>query len=221
MEPKDLEALKESNPKAYEHINKLNEDLKKASKKDEEPPKDDEPQDDDPEEDLLKKSKKDKKSDDSKRNESRRIESALTFNMGLESFMKENDGLLPSEFARIVETSKKENYDTALDRASALKSAMVQEFFSVQSNVDLLTSAQKNSLEDFLKLTKNGKEEKAEFVFGHLFEPALQTLRNVKKAEELGKARAGYGDATKAEDAYKARLIQISRKKHLGEKGEN
>lgn len=204
----ELEAEKGKSAAALKELEELKKKPAPAPDKKEEDP------------DLLDKVKKEKKESDAKRSDTKRVESSLKFTMNLDAFMKENEDVLPSDYKLIVDKAKREKYDSAVDQASDLKSALVQEFFKVQSNLDLLTSAQRESLDDFLKLTKNGKEEKADFVYGHLFEPALQTLRNVKKAEEIGKARSGHASSNKVEDEYKARLIQISRKTHLGEKGD-
>jgi hypothetical protein len=126
---------------------------------------------------------------------------------------------MPNEIQEILTAAEKEKYDSATEKASAIKRAFIESFFAVQDNVDLLTTAQKATLDDYLKLTKNGKEAKAETVFENLFEPALETLKKVKKAEELGKARSGYASSSKVEDGYKARLMSGSKKTYLGEKG--
>lgn len=171
------------------------------------------------EDDLLKKTAQGKKDADDKKSESQKLEKALKFTMTVETFVKDNADALPSEFSDILKTAEKETYDSQAEKASALKAAMVQSFFQVQDNRDLLTASQKAQLDDYLKLTKNGKEEKAEHIFENLLEPALESLKRVKKATELGKARAGFATSTKVEDQYKARLMQVSRKTYLGEKG--
>lgn len=172
------------------------------------------------EETLRDKASKEKQTEDEKKAEMAGIEKALTFNLTAQDFVKQNADLLPNDIGEILKIADKEKYDTAMQKAKAVKTAFIQSFFSVQSNVELLTAHQKSALDDYLKLTKNGKEDKAVFIFENIFEPAFETLKKVKKAEELGKSRSGLAASSKVEDGYKARLMASSRKTHLNEKGE-
>jgi hypothetical protein len=155
---------------------------------------------------------------DKKDSDTKNLESALTFNLTSQDFLKSNESLLPKEIGEIFKTAQNEKYESAIERANATKSAIIQSFFSQQSNVDLLTESQKSTLSDYLKLTKAGKEEKAKDLYDNIFEPALSTLKRVKKAEELGRSRFGYKDASKGDSQYKEKLMQGSRKHFLGEK---
>lgn len=188
--------------------------------KKEEPPKkkDDEEADDEDESDLRTKAAKGKQSAEEKALETRSIEGALKFNLGVQDFVKTNSDLLPSEIGEILKTAEKETYDSAIEKAGAMKSAFIQAFFSVQENVDALTASQKTQLDDFLKLTKTGKEAKAASIYENIFEPALETLRKVKKAVELGKARNGFATGNAVQDGYKQRLMKIH-KSNANEKG--
>lgn len=143
------------------------------------------------------------------------LEKVLKFNLGVKTFVESNKDILPSDFPAILEAAEKEKYDTEGQKASAIRAAMVNAFFNVQANVDLLTENQKAELENFQKLTKNGREEKSGSVYLNVFEPALEMLKRVKKAEELGRGRAGLVTPDKAEEAYKQRLIN-----HVSKKGE-
>ncbi len=192
----------------------------KVAKPKEEPkpePKKEEPK---PEGDPLRdKVEAERKAKEEGQASTKRIESALKFNLGIANFVKDNGDLLPSEIPEILKVADKENYDSAIQKANAVKVSFIQSFFSVKDHTEALTASQKVQLDDFLKLTKNGKEEKAEAIYENLFEPALETIKKVKKAEELGKARTGFASGTKVEDAYKARLMNSSKKTYLGEKG--
>lgn len=179
---------------------------------------DDSEDDDNEEDDLRDKVRKEKEAKDKNAGEIKGIEKALKFNLAVADFVKGNVDLLPSEAGDLLRAAEKETYDTAKEKASAIQAALVQSFFAVQSNVDLLTTSQKAALDDYLKLTKNGKEQKAPEIYENLFEPALETLKKVKKAEELGKARMGFASSSKAEDSYKQKLMAGSRKAYLNEK---
>lgn len=146
------------------------------------------------------------------------MEKAIGFVHLLPDFLKQNKDILPSSFEGIVSASDRENYATKIEKSNAVKSSFVQEFFAIQSNVDLLTPAQKVTLDDYLKLTKNEKEKKSQVIFENLFEPTLELIKRVKKAEELGKARSGLASDDATQSAYKDRLMSASKAVHLGQK---
>lgn len=147
------------------------------------------------------------------------MEDALKFNMSLEGYLKTYSNILPSKMTDLVKIADKEKYDSQVERAAVLKSMFIQEFFDVQSNLDLLTSSQRVQLDDYLKLTKNGKQTRAETVYENIFEPAVETLKKVRKAEEVGRSRAGFASEGDSQSAYRDRLVNMARKSHLGEKG--
>jgi hypothetical protein len=165
--------------------------------------------------DKVKVQQEDKAKRDS---DTKALESALTFNLTSSDFIKVNESILPEEISEIFSTAAKESYDSPIDRANATKAAIIQSFFSQQSNVDLLTDSQKVSLADYLKLTKNGKEQKARDIYDNLFEPSLGTLKRIKKAEELSRAKFGYREGSKGDSQYKEKLMSLSKKHYLGEK---
>lgn len=218
-----LDATKKEADAAKAELEKMKADKNKGDDKDKDKGDDKDKNKDkdkgDEGDDLRDKIRKEKEAQAAKDGEIKGIEKALKFNLGVGEFVKTNVDVLPADIATIVATAEKERYDSAKEKASAVQAAIIQEFFAVQTNVDLLTASQKATLDDYLKLTKNGKEQKAEMVYENLFEPALETLKKVKKAEELGKARAGFATSSKVEDGYKARLMAGSRKTYLNEKG--
>lgn len=166
---------------------------------------------------LNDKVKREREDQDKKNHDSRMLESALTFNLTSSDFLKQNESLLPSDISDIFKAADKETYEGAIQKANAIKSAMVQRFFNEQSNVDMLTESQKSVLADYMKLTKNGKEEKARDIYDNLFEPTLNVLKRVKKAEELTRSKMGYRN-DKGDSQYKEKLMSLSRKHYLGEK---
>lgn len=171
--------------------------------------------DEDP--DLMSKARKESDANNKKDLDNKALESAVRFDLGSEKFLEENKTLLPKEVFEIFKQAKKETYGDSIEKSQALKSGIIQSFFSVQANVDLLTPGLKSSLDDYLKLTKNGKQEKAQQIYDTVFEPAFATLKAVKKAEALGK---GHGEGGAAEDAYKTKMSAYSREYYLGKKGE-
>ncbi len=168
---------------------------------------------DDP--DLLMKAKLQKEKDDKGITDSKALESAIKFNLKADEFVKTNQSLLPKNAADIFKAADKENYSSAIEKDAAIKSGLIQSFFEVQSNLDLLTGSQKIQLDEYLKLTKTGKQERAQAMYDNIFEPTFEMLKRVKKAEALNK---GFGGGTGFDDEYKNKLINGSKKHYLGDK---
>ncbi len=167
---------------------------------------------DDP--DLIKKAQDARAASDKTAADTKALENALMFSLKSEDFLKTNESLLPKGVVDIFTQAGKENYSNAVEKDQAIKSGIVQSFFSVQANVDLLTPSQKSSLDDYLKLTKTVKQERAQQMYDSVFEPTFEMLKRLKKAEALSK---GYGGDSDSEAAYKNRLMTLSRKHHLGD----
>jgi hypothetical protein len=145
----------------------------------------------------------------------KRLEAAIAFDMRSKEFLKTHESLLPKDVADIFRQAEKETYSDAIEKDAAIKAGIIQSFFAVQSNMDLLTPGLKADLDDYLKLTKSGKQEKAQRIYDSIFEPAFEMLKRTKKAEALSK---GYGGGSDSEAAYKQRMINLSRRQYLGEK---
>lgn len=154
---------------------------------------------------------KDKESSDH-----RAIESAVAFNYQKDEFLKKNAALLPESIKDLFTVADKHTYDSPVQKASEIKSGIIEEFFGVQANHDLLTASQKAALADYTKLTKDKKRENAQKIYDSIFEPTLEMLKAVKKADQVNRARNGYGDDS--DSAYKEKLKTLSRQHYLGEK---
>lgn len=170
------------------------------------------PEDDD----LLEKEKKARAEKDRKNSDAKAIEAALKFSLGAKDWVKTNSSLLPKEVEGIFAAAEKETYDSAIEKDQAIKSSLITAFFQQQANLDLLTPSQKTALEDFQKLTKNGKQEKAQHIYDSIFEPTFEMLKRIKKAEQL--RRTGETEGTDADQAYRDRMIKLSKKHYLGER---
>lgn len=143
------------------------------------------------------------------------LEAALNFNIAGKDFVKNNIGLIPKTIEGLFEKAEKENYGSAVAKANDIKVGIVEEFFAVQANHDLLTSGQKIELEDFKKLTKNVKQERVESIYSMIFEPTLETLRKVEKAKQLNN---GAKNQTDSEKELADRMMKKARKHYLGDK---
>ena len=156
----------------------------------------------------IEQDKKEKEQSDTKS-----LETALTFTLTSKDFIRNNESVLPKGMSDIFKVADKESFDSPIHKANAVKDGLIHSFFSQQSNLDLLTESQKEDLADFQKLTKNGRESKASEVYKNLFEPALESLKRVKKAEELTKSRQGLNPGSDSEQAYKDKLSKMAEKK--------
>jgi len=166
---------------------------------------------------LTDAAKKQREEDEKRKTDHSAMESAMRFTLSSKDFLKEHEGIFPNEVADLFKAADKERYDSEVHKANALKDGIIQEFFKVQANLDLLTSTQKNSVENYLKLTKTGREEKAQHVFENILEPALVSLKREKKAQELNRAKNGLG-GTDQDLKYRNKLVEGSRKHYLREK---
>jgi hypothetical protein len=141
----------------------------------------------------------------------KRLENAIIFNMKSADFLKTNAALLPEDIGELFKQAEKEKFDDQAEKAASIKSGVIQSFFAVQANADLLTPGQKASLDEFLKLTKNGKQEKAQHIYEMIFEPAFERLKSERKARALN----GGSNSSDADAAYRDRISQKSLK-HYG-----
>lgn len=178
--------------------------LVKAKPKD--PPADD---------DLEKKAADLKAKKDKDAANGKNLEASIKFNLKSGEFLKSHESLLPKDFKELFEASEKENYSSEVDKANALKDGMIKKFFAQQVNHDLLTQGQKTVLDDYLKMTNNARQEKASEIYDMIFEPTIERLKGMKKAEALSK---GHAEPNDSKEAYKNKLVALGKKHYLGEK---
>lgn len=165
--------------------------------------------------DLSEKARKEREAKDKEKNYAKQLESAIRFTHAAPEWLKTNEALLPKTVQGIFDAANKETYESPIDKDSAIKLGIITEYFTLQENVDLLTPAQKQSLEDFQKLTKNVKLERAQGFYDQVFEPTFETAKKIKKASEVSK---GTKTESSQEEAYKKKMISGSKKQYLGEK---
>lgn len=162
--------------------------------------------------DLAAKAAKEREQKEKETAQTGKLEKAIKFTSGMADFVKTNASLLPKSLESILAQAEKEKYENAMEKASAVKVALVSEFFAVQSNLDLLTESQKNALAEFQALTKNVKQERVDQVYDMVFEPAFGTLKAVTKAKQV---RDGEVDPANAKAAYAKKISEASKAKFL------
>ncbi len=213
MTPEEIAALQADLKKSQDEIAKMKTDSAAEKKKLED---DKAKQKNDQEDDLLAKAKKEEDEKKKAAAGDKTLESALSFNLTVTDFVKNNKDILPAEFGKVLELANKESYDTPKQKANAIRSGLIQSFFAVQAHIDMLTENQKKSLADFLKLTKNGKEETSHTIYENVFEPGFEMLKQVKKTED--KMKAKQQDSTSNSNSYKDKLKAGSMEKYFGKK---
>lgn len=153
-----------------------------------------------------------RKQAEDRNNDTRQLESAIRFTMGAKDWAKTHEALLPKTVVGIMEAADKEIYTSSIEKSQAIKAALVQEFFSQQTNLDLLTGAQKIALEDFNKLAKTVRHERVGPIFDTVFEPTFEMIKRVRKAEQVA---TGLHTPREGEAAYNAKMKAISKKAYL------
>lgn len=184
----------------------LRAELDKVKPKGDPDPKDD---------DLATKAAKERTEKEGKQKNEKSLESAIGFNHAGAAFVKDNAAFIPKTIEGIFAAAEKETYDSVIEKANAIKAGIVSEFFAVQSNVDFLTGAQKIQLDEFLKLTKNGKQDRVDSIYAMIFEPTLDAIKKVERAKQVGK---GGKDQSDGEKALADRMMNMSKKHYLGDK---
>lgn len=165
--------------------------------------------------DLAAKAAKEREEKEKGAKHEKDLESSIRFTSGAKDWAKTNAALLPKNVESIIDAAEKENYGSTIQKASAVKEAVVLEFFAVQTNLDLLTASQKSTFDEFKSLTKDKRLERAQQVYDSIFEPTFETLKKVKRAEQVSK---GFKDESQGEQAYRDKRLKMARKQHLGEK---
>lgn len=173
---------------------------------------------DDDEDKLTAKSRQDREEKDRKAKDVKEVERAVNFNLTIDEFAKANKSFLPETIDGILQQAKKETYDSAHDKANALKSAILSNYFAVQANMDSLTPSHKAQIDRWKTLAVREREAASADLYENVFEPAIDTLRRIEKAQEVARARSGLANPSSGNTAYKDRLVAESRKHHLREK---
>lgn len=204
FDPKEFASLKEQNAALMARLEAL-------EKKGNPDPKKDPPADPD----LAEKARLEREQKDKAAKSTAEIEKALAFNMGGPEFMKANASLLPKSIESIFVQAEKENYGSATEKAAAIKVGIISEFFALEDNMKDLTGPQKLKVEEFKKLTKTDKQERAGVIWDEIFEPAFESMKKVKRAAQMA---AGQNPQTDNEKALADRMMKQSRKHYLGEK---
>jgi hypothetical protein len=148
------------------------------------------------------------------------IEDAILFISKSNDFIKDNKELLPKDFEDILNIAGKKTYGSKIEHANAVRAGMIQSFFSIQENIDLLTPSQKSEVETYLKLTESAKEQNASKVYLNIFEPTFGMIQRIEKAKQVAKAKSGHATGSEVDQAYEKRMHEQSVKYYLNNGGQ-
>jgi hypothetical protein len=165
--------------------------------------------------DLAEKARREREEREKQTKNQSALESALKFNLGGAEFMKANASLLPKSVESIFQAAEKENYGSAIEKAAAIKVGILSEFFALEENMNHLTGPQKFQVEEFKKLTKTDKQDRAAQIWDSIFEPTFEMVKKIKRAQEMAN---GQKSQTDGEKALADRMMKLSKKHYLGEK---
>lgn len=165
--------------------------------------------------DLSRKVEKDKLERDKKQGETKQIEGAVRFNTSFAEWIKTNKSLLPTSISDLQVQADKEKFNSEVEKSKEIKVGIVNQFYALQSNLDLLTEGQKKTLDDFKALTKAERELRVESIYENIFEPSFQSLKNIERAKKISK---GHAEGDDKHSDYVQKMIEMSTKKYIGVK---
>lgn len=96
---------------------------------------------------------------------------------------------LPTNAKNIVDTCMR-NGDSDEYKVNLIKKELLDGFFEIQSNVDMLSDRGRSELQNFLSLTDEGKMHKASSAY-HLMEEVINVKKNLYVQEENKKRKYG------------------------------
>lgn len=169
--------------------------------------------DDDP---IAAKVKKDREAREKADADAKTIENSLAFTMGIGALVDKDASLLPKDMKEIIAAAEKLTYTNAAHKANAVKASIIKAFFAVESNMEGLTASQRHDLDEYLKLSQTGREEKAATVYANIFEPTLEMNRRLQKAIELQRGNNGIQTSSGTEANYREKMIAAAQKHYLG-----
>lgn len=195
----DIESLKNQ-------LGELTKLVQSLAKTPEPKPQDLEPKPQNPKPEILDKIKDDKNKIESEVEAAKKLEAAIMFSVKKDSWLKQNKTLLPDLIDDLFVQIEKENFNSPIEKDQTIKANIIQAFFGVQENLDLLTDSQKKVVDSYLKSTKLEKESKSGLIYEQVFEPTLEMLRKIKKASELNKGH----ETSETQDLMKQKYLKLA-----------
>ena len=127
--------------------------------------------------------------------ETARMQDAIKFNLGVSQFVADNKDYLGKLAEGLVKTVNEKQFSDEVRKAAALKKNLLEDFFSLQENIDAAPEELKPRILSFKALADDDKEKQA----AQFWDTLTLTLGQKKLAAQVAaakRARAGHFEET-------------------------
>ena len=144
-------------------------------------------------------------------------ESATKFEIGFDKMREDYKAFLPSETESIVNFVNGQKHENKIDKARDLKVALMDAFFKVQKNIDVLNSTFKDKVSAYNGLTQEAKRKEAN-VYWEVLEVALENHKLIGKGQAANRANGQPGGGS--DEEYNAKVFKKADTRHKKAIGE-
>lgn len=95
------------------------------------------------------------------------LANAIKFNLSIESFIKDNEAILPKEAKALFDTVNSKVYSTDVEKANVLRKGLIDQFIELKENFDILPNSLKERAGKYKALTDDEKNKAVKPVLGH------------------------------------------------------
>lgn len=149
--------------------------------------------------------------------ETARMQDAIKFNLGVSQFVADNKDYLGKLAEGLVKTVNEKQFSDEVRKAAALKKNLLEDFFSLQENIDAAPEELKPRILSFKALADDDKEKQA----AQFWDTLTLTLGQKKLAAQVAaakRARAGHFEETNDLIKQYNDRVFAKRAHYLGEK---
>ena len=139
-------------------------------------------------------------------------EAATKFEIGLETFKKDNKEYLPDELEYILSTVEAAKIENKAVKVKEIKSAIMELFFKKEKNMEVLNNTQKAKAKAFLELTREAKRDSAN-QYWEVLELAIDGLKNKTRFDAA--QRSSGITANSGQDKYAEAVFARSAKLNI------
>lgn len=114
------------------------------------------------------------------------LANAIKFNLSIESFIKDNETILPKEAKALFDTVNSKVYSTDVEKANVLRKGLIDQFIELKENFDILPNSLKERAGKYKALTDDEKTKQSS-QFWDIVEIGTSQKVLIRKAEQLSK----------------------------------
>ena len=111
---------------------------------------------------------------------------AIKFNLSIDSFIKDNEAILPKEAKALLDTVNTKAYSTDVEKANVLRKGLIDQFIELKENFDILPNSLKDKANRYKALTDDEKAKQSS-QFWDIVEIGATHKVLIRKAEQLSK----------------------------------